>query len=228
MPRPFGRDRIAGAREGKLLLSCAEPKGWRARSPGTATSADHPGTCVRWEGQLFEVEDLETHADGSLTYTLALWDERHAIRVLTTYDEGTEAERIKETRAATRRVEGRMALLLVSPFVGNLPASVQERLEHEYNVRASTMSVASALPPWILGWIALIFLLASAFGGGGFFPTRVLVFGVYLLAESTARLAVCLVQDKPIGSPLGTLIYEVWRLLGRAKARAEGRSVPRS
>ena len=80
MPRPLGRDRIAGVREGKLLLSCAEPKGWRVRVPKAAPSAEHPGTCVRWEEQLFEVEDLEIHADGSLTYTLAPWDDRHAIR----------------------------------------------------------------------------------------------------------------------------------------------------
>src|ERR1035437_10082777 len=80
---------------------------------------------------------------------------------------------------------GRMRL--AAPFVGCLPAPVQERFEHEYNVRASTMSLASALPLWILGWISLILLLASSVGGAGFLPTPVLVFGVYLLAESTAR-----------------------------------------
>src|SRR5450830_1790435 len=225
MPRPLGRDRIAGVREGKLLLSCAEPKGWRVRVPKAATSAEHPGTCVRWEEQLFEVEDLETHADGSLTYTLARWDERHAIRVITTYDAETEAERIKETRAVTRRVEGRTALLLAAPFVGSLPASVQERFEHNYNVRASTLSLASALPLWILGWISLILLLASSVGGASSFPTPVLAFGVYLLAESTARLAVALLQRRGIGTVAGTFLYEVWRLSRRGLDRSAGRAV---
>jgi hypothetical protein len=225
MPRPLGRDRIAGARDGKLLLSCAHPKGWRARVPKAPTSAEHPGTCVRWEEQLFEVEDIETRADGSLTYTLARWDERHAIRVIATYDAGTEAKRIKEARAATRRVEGRMALILVAPFVGSLPAPVQERLEREYNVRASRMSLASALPLWILGWISLILLLASSIGGAGGLPTPILVCGVYLLAESTARLPACLLQDRPIGTPLGTLLYEVWRLSRRGLNRSRGRAV---
>jgi hypothetical protein len=194
--------------------------------PDAATSAEHPGTCVRWEEQLFEVEDIEARADGSLTYTLARWDERHAIRVIATYDAETEAERIKEARAATRRVEGRTALILAAPFVGCLPAPVQERLEHEYNVRASRMSLASALPLWILGWIALILLMASSIGGGGSLPTPVLVFGVYLLAESTARLPACLLQDRPIGTPLGTLLYEVWRLSRRGLDRSRGRAVP--
>jgi hypothetical protein len=222
----LGRDRIAGVREGKLLLSCAEPKGWRVRVPKAATSAEHPGTCVRWEEQLFEVEDLETHADGSLTYTLARWDERHAIRVIATYDAETEAERIKETRAATRRVGGRTALLLAAFFVGSLPAPVQERLEHEYNVRASTMSLVSALPFWILGWISLILLLASSVGGAVSFPTPVLAFGVYLLAESTARLAVALLQGRATGTVAGTLFYEVWRFSRRGLDRSRGRAVP--
>ena len=227
MPRPFGRDRIAGLREGKLFLSSLEPKGWRARVPGTATSAEHPGTCVRWEEQLFEVQDIESGAGGGLTYTLTRWDERHAIRVITTYAPETEAERTLERRAGTRRVEGRALLILAAPLVGSLPASVQERFELEYNVRGSTMSLASALPLWILGWISLILLLASSIGGAGSLPTPVLVFGVYLLAESTARLVVCFLQGRPIGTLLGTLLYEGWRQLGRARARTEGRPAPK-
>jgi hypothetical protein len=226
MPRPVGRDRIAGVREGKVFLSCREPKGWRVRVPKAATSVEHPGTCVRWEEQLFEVEDVEIHADGSLTYTLALWDERHAIRAITTYDAETEAERVRETRAAVRRVEGRAALLLAAPLVGSLPAPVQERFEHEYNVRAATMSLASALPLWILGWISLILLLASSVGGAGSLPTPVLVLGVCLLAESTARLTVCVLQGRAIGTVAGTLLYETWRLSRREVDRARGREVP--
>ena len=170
---------------------------------------------MRWEEQLFEVEDIEIRDDGSLLYTLVRWDERHAIRVITTYDAGTEAERINEARAVARRVEWHTALLLAAPFVGSLPASVQERLEHEYNVRASMMSLASALPLWILGWISFILLLASSFGGVVSLPTPILVIGVYLLAESTARLPACFLQGRPIGTPLGTLLYGIWRLLRR-------------
>ena len=92
---------------------------------------------------------------------------------------------------------------------------MQERLEHEYNVRGSTMSLVSAVPLWILGWISLILLLASSIGGVRILPTPVLVLGVYFLVESSVRLAVCIPQGRPIGSPLGTLVYEVWRRFGR-------------
>ncbi|MEO8584822.1 MAG: hypothetical protein ABI584_01545 [Acidobacteriota bacterium] len=216
MPRPIGRDRIADAREGRILLACAEPKGWRARSQGGPTAAEHPGTCVRWEEQLFEVESLEIRADGSHLYTLAIWDERHAIRVLAAYDDRTEAERVNERRAAARRVEGRTALLLAAPLAGHLPAAVQERLEKEYNVPGWVLTLASAVPLWIFGWTCLILLFASSLGGGASLPTPVLFLGVYFLAESSARLSVCIPQSRPIGTPLGALLYEVWRRVGKS------------
>lgn len=226
MPRPFGRDRIAGVREGRILLSCREPKDWRARAAGTATSAEHPGTCVRWEEALFEVEDLEARADGVLTYTLAPWDERHAIRVISTYDSTTEAERARERRVAARRVEGHSALLLAAPFVGSLPASVQERLEHEYNVPASTLSLASALPLFLFGAFSVVVLRATAFGGPALLPTPVLLAGNYLFAESALRLLIALLQGRGIGTVLGTFLYELWRLSKRGIDLARGRAVP--
>ena len=68
--------------------------------------------------------------------------------------------------------------------------------------------------------------MASTITGARAVPTPVLVFGVYLLAESTARIVVAFLQGRPIGTLAGTLLYEVWRQLGRAKDRAEGRPVP--
>jgi hypothetical protein len=130
MPRPFGRDRLVGVREGRLLLACETPKDWRPRVPLTATSPEHPGTCVRWEDGLFEVESLESRPDGSVTYTLAGWDERHAIRVVATYSPETESARAAETRSTHRRIRGRWAVLVFAPLLGCLPAGVQERLEN--------------------------------------------------------------------------------------------------
>jgi hypothetical protein len=101
---------------------------------------------------------------------------------------------------------------------------VQERFEIEYNVPARRLSLASALPLWVVGWLSLILLMASSIGGAGSLPTSLLVFGVYLLAESTTRLVVCILQGRPIGTLVGTLLYEVWR---RAKAAAGGAPLPK-
>jgi hypothetical protein len=72
----------------------------------------------------------------------------------------------------------------------------------------------------VLGWFALIFFLASSLGGAAPLPMPFLVFGMYLLAESTARLVVCVLQGRPIGTLVGTLLYEAWRLLGGLRPRA--------
>jgi hypothetical protein len=227
MPRALGRDRLEVGTGGRLLLDCDAPKGWRGRSPATPTSAEHPGTAVRWEDQFFEVLEVRSRGGPSVRYVLALWDDRHAMRVVETYAEETEAARRAEGADAARRADRHVAILLVAPLAGSLPAHVQERLENEYNVPARHLSLASALPLWILGWVSLIFLLTASIGGAGAIPMPALVLGVYFLAESSARLVVCVLQGRPIGTLAGTLLYEAWRLLGRAEARARGRPVPR-
>ncbi|MGZ5425896.1 MAG: hypothetical protein ACXWE1_01700, partial [Thermoanaerobaculia bacterium] len=196
MLRPFGRDRLAGVRDGKVFLFCEESKGWHARSDATATSAEHPGTCVRWEDELFEVEDFESRADGSVTYTLRPWDERHAIRVVATYSPGTEVSRSAERRNARRRIEGHTVVLLLAPLLGCLPGGVQERLENEYNVKGSWMSCASALPLLLFGAFSIIAVRAASLGAPLPLPMPVLVLGQYLFFESAVRLAVALMQGR--------------------------------
>ena len=223
MPRPFGRDRLAGVTDGKLLLLCEESKGWRARSDATATSAEHPGTCIRWEDELFEVEDFESRADGSVTYTLRPWDERHAIRVVATYSPEAEAARSAEGRDARRRVEGHTGILLLSPVLGCLPAHVQERLENEYNVKASWMSLASAIPLFLFGAFCFIVALAFALGGPPILPGGVLLVGQYLWIESAVRIVIASRQGRGIGNVAGTLLYETWHLARRGLDRARTR-----
>lgn len=225
MPRPFGRDRLAGVREGKLLLACENSKGWSARIPATATSAEHPGTCVRWEEELFEVQDLDARADGKVTYALARWDERHTIRVVATYSPETEAARAVEEREARRRIEGHTINLLLAPFLGCLPGHVQGRLENAYNVRASSMSFASALPLFLFGAFCVVSARAASYGGSLPLPLPIVVLGQYLFLESAARLAVVLMQGRGIGTVPGTLLYEGWRLVRRGLDRLAGRVV---
>jgi hypothetical protein len=227
MPRALGRDRLGVEAGGRLLLDCEAPKGWRSRSPATPTSAEHPGSAVRWEDEFFEVLEVRPLGGAAVRYVLAPWDERHAMRVVDAYSEEAEAVRGLARDDVARRSDRRVYLLLVAPLAGSLPAHVQERLEHEYNAPGRLLSLASALPLWVVGWVSLILLLASSMGGGDSVPTTLLVFGVYLLAESTARLVVCVLQGRPIGTLAGTIVYEVWRSLGRAKARVAGRPVPR-
>ncbi|MGA7990171.1 MAG: hypothetical protein WCC53_01945 [Thermoanaerobaculia bacterium] len=227
MPRALGRDRLGVEAGGRLLLDCEVPKGWRGRSPSTPTSAEHPGSAVRWEDQFFEVLEVRPHGGAAVQYVLARWDDRHTMRVVETYSSETEAARALERADAAERSDRHVYVLAIAPLAGSLPAHVQERLEQEYNVPARRLSLASSLPLWILGWVSLILLIASTVGGAGSLPTPVLVFGVYLLAESTARLVVCVLQGRPIGTFVGTLAYEAWRHLERPRVQATGRPNPK-
>jgi len=227
MPRALGRDRLGVETGGRLLLDCDSPKGWRGRSPAMPTSAEHPGSAVRWEEEFFEVLEVRPLADAAVRYVLAPWDERHAMRVVETYSEDAEAERARGRADVARRSDRHVYVVLVAPLAGCLPGNVQERLEHELNVPARLLSLSSAIPLWVLGWVSLILLMASALGGESSVPLPLLVFGIYLLAESTARLVVCVLQGRPIGTLVGTLLYEAWGHVGRTKVRAAGRPVPR-
>jgi hypothetical protein len=142
------------------------------------------------------------------------------MRVVEAYSEEAEAERGRERADAARRSDRHVYVLLAAPLAGSLPEEVQERLEAAYNVPARFLSLSSALPLWVLGWVALVLLLATSIPGVGSIPTPVLFFGVYLLAESSARLVVCVLQGRPIGTLVGTLLYEAWRRLGHATSRA--------
>jgi hypothetical protein len=182
---------------------------------------------VRWEEEFFEVLEVRPLGGAAVRYVLAPWDERHVMRVVETYCAETEAARSLESADAARRSDRHVYVLLVAPLAGCLPGHVQERLEHELNVPARLLSLASALPLWVAGWVALVLLLAAGMTGDDSVPAPLLIFGVYLLAESTARLVVCVLQGRPIGTLVGTLVYEAWRRLGRTKASVEGRRVPR-
>jgi hypothetical protein len=227
MPRALGRDRLGVEAGGRLLLDCDSPKGWQGRSAATPTSAEHPGSAVRWEEAFFEVLEVRPLGGAAVRYVLAPWDERHVMRVVETYSEDAEAARSRESADVARRSDRHVYVLLVAPLAGCLPGHVQERLEHELNVPARLLSLSSALPLWVVGWVALVLLLAAGMTGDDSVPAPLLIFGVYLLAESTARLVVCVLQGRPIGTLVGTLVYEAGRRLGRTKARVEGGQIPR-
>jgi hypothetical protein len=183
---------------------------------------------VRWEDELFEVEDFESHSDGSVTYTLRPWDERHAIRVVATYSPEAEAAWSADRRDRRRRVEGHTVVLLLAPVLGCLPGHVQERFENEYNVKASWMSLASAIPLFMFGAFCFIAARAAGLGGGPpLLPNGVLLAGQYLWGESAVRIGIAFMQGRGIGTVAGTVLYEIWRLARRGFDRARGRSVPR-
>ena len=217
VPRPFGTDRLDVAASGALVLYGARPKGWRQRSPSARTSAEHPGTAVRWEGELWEVTSAVELPGGGVRYELQRWDERHTARHVETYDEESEERLARARLVDSKRGAGWLLALLFSPLLGHLPSARQQWIENETAFPAPAMTIVSAVPLFVFGVVSLISLLAGGIGGADFFPTWVAVAGVYFLVESSARLSTALAQGRPIGSLAGEALVTLYEAIRRPK-----------
>ena len=231
MPRPFGPDRIETTSSGHLRLTCPRPKEWVARRPAGPGNVLHPGTAVHWEEELWEVVAAGDAPGSGAWYELARWDDQHAIRLVLSYDEASEAGRAEARRDVQRRGAARLVALLLSPVVGLLPAHVQARLEVELGLRGTTLTLASIPAPLAVGVAALLAMLASLVGAAHVAARSgtasaeapvepLLVFLVYLLPESLARFAIAMGPGRPMGSVLGLPLYAAARLARLAPAPA--------
>jgi hypothetical protein len=224
---PFGSDRLEAAPDGAFWIICSELKGWSPRRGKAHTASEYPGTAIRWETELFEVVEAVSHPDGTTRYRLEPWPDRHAVRSIETYDEGSEAGRPRQRALDRRSIAHRRLAIVFAPLLGHLPGPVQERMESEFGAPAVGMTIASALPLFALGLVSLLFSLASAygtglFGGGGrlesggraipdFLP---LPLAAYLAVESGFRMGAAFLLARPMGSVPGALFYEIWRAVG--------------
>jgi hypothetical protein len=218
MPHPFGTDRAETLSDGRIRLRCRQAKAWTPRKPPERGMTLHPGTAVRWEDELWEVVAAKGIPESGVDYELAPWDGQHAIRVLLPYDETSEAERSADARDVDRRRAAGWLTLLLAPIVGLLPGRIQERLEVELGIRATTLTLASVFVPMAAGTYALLMTLAAGFGAGvrlggpAFEPLLPLL--IYFLPESLLRLGVAMGQGRPAGSALGLPLYALARLTG--------------
>lgn len=211
------------------MLTCPLSKGWQPRRLRTATSPEHPGTAVRWAGRVYEVLEAVPDAAGGVTYRLAPWEDRHAIRVIESYDAESEAAREAEQRRRRRAVERRRVAILLAPLLGHLPGSVQRRMESELGAPARAMTIASALPLLVLGMLGLLGFLVSSFGGAvalDGWPILPLPIAAYFFAESALRLGIAFLQGEPVGSVAGTLLWGLWRKICDASRGIRRRYAP--
>lgn len=168
---------------------------------------------MRWEGDLFEVIEAEPCGAG-MRYRLALWEDRHTVRVVEAYERASEEARWAEQANRRAAVRIRRWSLLLAPVLGHLPGSVQKRMEGEFGVPARAMTIASALPLFTLGVLGLLATQIAAFGGGAvllpWLASRPYL-AIYLFAESALRLFVAFLQEEPAGSLIGVILYEAWK-----------------
>jgi hypothetical protein len=211
--RAYGDDRAEPGAAGTLFLTSTSSKGWRGRIAAVATRrAAHPGTAVLWDGVVYEVTDARPLPSGEVLYSLAPWDDAQAIRSLERYDPATEAARSRERLGRVNAMRMRRAAILLSPLLGHLPGEVQERMESEFGAPATKMTVASALPLFVLGILGAFAAFTSAVGGSPEpLPDLPLPLSLYFTFESYFRLSSVATESRPMGSIPGTLLYELWR-----------------
>ena len=200
-------------------------KGWTPRKGREHTSSEYPGTAVRWDEELYEVVEAAAQPDGTIRYRLEPWADRHTVRSIQSYDEGSDVRREAVRAEHGRSISKRRLAIVLSPLLGHLPAAVQEKMESEFGAPAVAMTVVSALPLFVVGFISSLYSLAAAYGAGysaagvsglndvsGSIPALMpLPLAAYLTAESFIRLAGCFLAGRPFGSLAGTLLYEIWR-----------------
>lgn len=222
MPTPFGTDRLEIGPVGSFRLLCSTSKGWRPRAPTTGRRAEHPGTAIEWQQEIFEVVAADPLAGGAIRYSLEPWRNDFAIRSLERYDAESESARATERRWRAGAPRKRRLAVLFSPLLGHLPGSVQEKMEKDFGAPANAMTVVSAFPLFVLGAFGLFAFVARLAGGSLTpLPEPSLPLSLYLVGESSLRLLVVVSQSRPAGSIPGILLHGIGsRIVARLRGTA--------
>lgn len=226
--RPHGDDRLECADLVRPVLLARWPKGWRPRVPALRPRPEHPGTAILWGDRRYEVVAAETLADGAVRYRLAPWEDRHVMRHVETYDDNAETGRREERERAYRARKYRLWAYASALLTGHLPASVQRRLDQEYDVSAATLTFVSAAPLFAAGAFCAVALTIRGIAGGeaiaAGIPNGLLILGLYFFIESGLRLSLA-VQGEPCGSLAGHAAWALWEAISSRRGARGSRRV---
>jgi hypothetical protein len=219
-PAAFGGDSAVRLADGSVVLTCPASKEWIARTSGAQTRAAHPGTAVRWQDEIWEVVEAHPQAAGGTRYRLAPWDSRHAIRAIEGYDAASETARAGVRAFRRGAVRRRRLAILFSPVLGHLPGSVQNAMESEFGAPAAAMTIVSAAPFFLWGFLGLVAFIASMAGAGVLLPgLPPIPVAVYFTVESALRIASA-VHGEPMGSAAGWALHALWVVWAARRPRA--------
>ena len=215
----FVPDRVVPASDGgsaDLWVYAILPKiGWVPHSAGDFARAEHPGSAIRYHGQIYEVMRVEETAEGgyAFRYRLRPWDPQYVIRHLVDYTLEAQRDAAESDQEMARAERLRSLILWLFPIAGFAPDPLQREWGKKTGLSLTLISFGSAL-----------FGLAVAFLMRGSLEDTRFVYVIYYLAlESFARLLWIAVHHRPRGSLLLTLPYLLWQ---RLKQRRRPESAP--
>jgi hypothetical protein len=215
--RAYGSDRVRPSAGERVVIASRLSKGWVARVGKTLTSAEFPGTAVRWEEQYFEVVEARALEQGGVEYVLEPWLDHHVMRVVEAYDGASEAARIAAYREHLAREKGRKAANALALLTGHLPAVVQEAIAADLGVLPNRISFISIIGEYAVV-VGFALWIVSYLTRREPPPFVLIVVAAYLAIETTARFFVNYTQSRPIGSSVGLVAYIVWWLVTGRRA----------
>jgi hypothetical protein len=197
-------------KDGTSYLWCrAEKEGWVPRRPANDVHREFPGTCVRWDGEYFEVSRIEALPAG-VRYALVPWSDSHTMRTLVDYGAEAEAKREEDRKAERSRRAKAARFTLFSLATGLLPAERQHELESELGVSGQMATIVSAIGLFMVGVASLSSIAGAAISGSGLpLPLWIHILGGYFLFESIVRIRMVLAQSSPIGSFPVVLLWKI-------------------
>lgn len=200
----------------RVILHSRLPKAWTARTPAQGTHSEFPGTTVLWDEQYYEVLSAAPLPAGGVRYELAAWREDHTIRQFSVYDEASEAALAADHAAAARQRKRSTIASLSAMLLGHLPGRVQQRIADELGLFPARMTILSTIPSVVLTGVCVWLMVGARLNmTRSPVPTWLWFFALCMLAESMVRFSAAMLQNRGIGSVLGTLFHGLYELATR-------------
>jgi len=207
-----------------LRLDCRREKpGWQARLPGGLIEAAFAGTAVLFEGRYYEVVAARS-VGGWVSYYLDPWDDACVLRRIVELSPEATARETATRKAEVSERSTATALALLAPFVGLLPAEVQQRIELRHGLPASRATAWSAALMLAVSSASFVLSLAAGIAGAqgvsGAPTPRASAAAKYFLIESLLRLVGALAAGEANGTLPVVAVVSLWRLVSRAPRTA--------
>jgi hypothetical protein len=206
-PPPDVVRRAAAGEAVDVWIYSAFPKdNWKPRQSADFTHAEHPGTAIKMENQIYEVRVMEETAEPGFTlkYGLTDWDPRHAVRVVVPFTHETQAQAGAAIREAARSRSLRLAILGLFPLAGLMPTRLQRGWEKRTGLNMTVLAAASALS------IFSVVLCLGHFLDNGQLSLRAQRLLFLVGADSLVRLLWMVISRGPRGSFFIALPYALW------------------
>lgn len=183
-----------------IVLPFPNPK-FHIRKKSDQLHASHPGTAVKIENKLYEIENHYIKG-GKHFYVLEPWNDSFTIRTIIEWNEEEEKKFTQEClKEKKKEIKGKFAWAF-QIFLGFLPQNYQEKLADKIGLDPLKATFWSSLFEFIFSLFVLVLNIISQFTGVyvKFFPKWLVILSFFTLIEGALRLIYTISSNEPVGS----------------------------